>query len=807
MKQFSKELGKVSITPKGNWDSSITNERLDIVYDRRNNQAYIAKQDVPIGVDIDNREYWQPLNVSGYADNNFINLTAENENGTITAYESLEEAVATIFPINRRVGATLSFYNLNSDRLDRQAEFELWQFNSTDLSNWENKDYWNNIYYNWNVFVGWYIGADALKNHAETPNVGQYAYVGSNLNDAILYQCRTNGTWTNTGIKVRNYISVVVSGNITIGENGNWFSDGEDTGIPSTPTVDEQLDNIIMQLQQHTTEISNLKASDVNLQDQITSNDTDITNLTAKHESLSRTVQGIAVTGGASTATNVTYNNDASELNAENAQDAIDELQSSKFDKTSILQDSGKAEDKVMSQKAVSSKFSEISEKTYNILKENITDEDEEIIIGESEEDYIVKINKKGLSANAFFQKNSKGNYEQIDTHKLTDKKVVGIGDSLSQSGYYEKDFCDISGADYVGVYSVGGTFTPPNGGTSTQDRAKKLIESGKDVDIILLENINDGWFAYSSLGNNPQVRGSINDESFMLSQYVNVDTDKVSKEEAVQYFRTNFQNIVNPIENKQKGTVVRIKYNTKSYVLTVTNDASNSGELVVTTKSTPKTITITSGMSKEDIAKKIYEYAYDGYEKSINGNVVTLVAKASTSTIPVIDAGTTGVVVQIDTSESATYTNEYFYGYTAEEFVNDSNWKDDYISLYSLYKGVIEYLQTNKPNVEIVFVMPAVWNLNYNDQSKNADCRNSDGSYNIDKCYQTKEGTYYQQKAKLLRQIQTEVAELYSIKYIDLHKKCGITPFNISEYYNPGDVHPKRHTYTLWAKEIYKLF
>lgn len=341
MKQFSKELGKVSITPKGDWNSSIANEKLDIVYDRRNNQAYIAKQDVPIGVDIDNREYWQPLNATGYADNNFINLTAENENGTITAYESLEEAVATIFPINRRVGATLSFYNLNSDRLDRQAEFELWQFNSTDLANWENRDYWNNIYYNWNVFAGWYIDADALNNHVNLPNVGQYAYVGSNLNDAILYQCRTNGTWTNTGIKVRNYISVVVSGNITIGENGNWFSDGEDTGIPATPAVDEQLDNII-----------------------------------TKHESLSRTVQGIAVTGGASTATNVTYNNDTSGLNAENAQDAIDEIATKnkaqdaiietkaeklevateldkKFDKENISQDFGDLKDKVVSQFAL----------------------------------------------------------------------------------------------------------------------------------------------------------------------------------------------------------------------------------------------------------------------------------------------------------------------------------------------------------------------------------------------------------------------------------------------------------------------
>lgn len=329
MKQFSKELGKVSITPKGDWDSSIANERLDIVYNRRNNQSYIAKQDVPIGVDIDNREYWQPLNATGYADNNFINLTTENENSTITAYESLEEAVTSIFPINRRVGATLSFYNLNSDRLDRQAEFELWQFNSTDLANWENKDYWNNIYYNWNVFAGWYIDADALNDHVEIPNVGQYAYVGSDLNDAILYQCRTNGTWTNTGIKVRNYISVVVSGNITIGENGNWFSDGEDTGIPAATSVDEQLDNII-----------------------------------TKHESLSRTVQGIAVTGGASTATNVTYNNDNSRLNAENAQDAIDELQTSKIDKTSILQELGEAEDKVMSQKATSTELNKKADKT-----------------------------------------------------------------------------------------------------------------------------------------------------------------------------------------------------------------------------------------------------------------------------------------------------------------------------------------------------------------------------------------------------------------------------------------------------------
>ena len=295
MKQFSKDLGNVSLAPKGKWSKEQEYERLALVYNAYNNLSYVAKINVPSGVDIENREYWQPMNATGYADNNFINLTIENENGTITAYETIEEAVATILPINRRAGATLSFYNLNSDRLDRQAEFELWQFNSTDLANWKNKDYWNNIYYNWNVFVGWYIEDDALKNHVKIPNVGQYAYVGSNLNDAVLYQCRTNGTWTNTCTKVRNYISVVVSGNITIGENGNWFSDGEDTGIPATPTVDEQLDNIINQLQQHTIEISKLKEKEIKLTNGLEILNGIVSNNTANLDKLNDTVYPITL--------------------------------------------------------------------------------------------------------------------------------------------------------------------------------------------------------------------------------------------------------------------------------------------------------------------------------------------------------------------------------------------------------------------------------------------------------------------------------------------------------------------------------
>ena len=58
--------------------------------------------------------------------------------------------------------------------------------------------------------------------------------------------------------------------------------------------------------------------------------------LNTKHESLNKTVQGIAATGGASTATNVTYDNTNSGMTAENIQDAVDKLAKEKADSSNV---------------------------------------------------------------------------------------------------------------------------------------------------------------------------------------------------------------------------------------------------------------------------------------------------------------------------------------------------------------------------------------------------------------------------------------------------------------------------------------
>ena len=103
-----------------------------------------------------------------------------------------------------------------------------------------------------------------------------------------------------------------------------------------------------------------------------------------KTHQLEDSIKDITVSGGASTATAVSYNNETSGMTAVTAQGAIDELAAKnqeqdatigtkaeksevateldkKFNKENIAQESGDAEDKVMSQKAVSKKLSDLS--------------------------------------------------------------------------------------------------------------------------------------------------------------------------------------------------------------------------------------------------------------------------------------------------------------------------------------------------------------------------------------------------------------------------------------------------------------
>lgn len=64
MKAYVKDLGRVSLVPKGEHNSSNEYERLDLVYDRNTKIAYVAKKDVPTGIDISDTTYWQTISIA-----------------------------------------------------------------------------------------------------------------------------------------------------------------------------------------------------------------------------------------------------------------------------------------------------------------------------------------------------------------------------------------------------------------------------------------------------------------------------------------------------------------------------------------------------------------------------------------------------------------------------------------------------------------------------------------------------------------------------------------------------------------------
>ena len=51
-------IGKVRMTPKGQFDSTLAYDILDVVFNDDMNKMYIAKQDVPSGTSLSNTDYW-----------------------------------------------------------------------------------------------------------------------------------------------------------------------------------------------------------------------------------------------------------------------------------------------------------------------------------------------------------------------------------------------------------------------------------------------------------------------------------------------------------------------------------------------------------------------------------------------------------------------------------------------------------------------------------------------------------------------------------------------------------------------------
>ena len=131
MKQYTKDLGKVCVTTGGIYNSGESYEILTIVYDEFTNKSYLSRQDIPVGIDINNKEYWQCIGSGKTSDDKFINLSYLDEAGNVITYK-LADALKKVNIDDRKVGAILTFYEITND-ITTQPSWSIYQFNSLSV--------------------------------------------------------------------------------------------------------------------------------------------------------------------------------------------------------------------------------------------------------------------------------------------------------------------------------------------------------------------------------------------------------------------------------------------------------------------------------------------------------------------------------------------------------------------------------------------------------------------------------------------------------------------------------------------------
>lgn len=200
-----KNLGKVCVTPNGYWQRMKNYERISIVTDKSDGRSYISKKDVPAGVNIDNEEYWLPIGSGGYKDNNIIVLNDTNDDGSLKTM-TLLGAVSIIGEYDRKPGTIISFYGKDNNKTENANTWYLYQFNSNDISNWGNLSYWQSVYDNVDHFKGYFIDIETLKVTYPFPSIGDFAFVGINLNTSLFYNCTKAGVWNGGKFKALTFI-------------------------------------------------------------------------------------------------------------------------------------------------------------------------------------------------------------------------------------------------------------------------------------------------------------------------------------------------------------------------------------------------------------------------------------------------------------------------------------------------------------------------------------------------------------------------------------------------------------------------
>lgn len=278
------------------------------------------------------------------------------------------------------------------------------------------------------------------------------------------------------------------------------------TGLPDyLSQMIQDVDKSVKQLNEKNTDLQskvddNLKKITINKSAQDEKNaslDKNMTKLNTRDDQITETLKNIVVTGGASVASAVTYDNTTSQLTSANIQGAVDELQGAKIDKTSILQEPGEDENKVMSQKAVSAKLSDISDKLdkkqdrfNNISEEAVESIVEEISIQNNEGEEIAHIDNN-ISNFRNLQSNGLPVLTKEDVDILNKNFSESESDDAEEQIWADNDY-DLTAPDKSKEFVRIGNYGVKSKSFQTLDGSKVMLDNYETVSNIRNRRIKE---------------------------------------------------------------------------------------------------------------------------------------------------------------------------------------------------------------------------------------------------------------------------------------------------------------------------
>ena len=389
--------------------------------------------------------------------------------------------------------------------------------------------------------------------------------------------------------------------------------------------------------------------------------------------------------------------------------------------------------------------------------------------------------------------------------HNFTNKEFFSLFDSFGEGGSWQKKLSEISGLifdktqnfNHINPISYGGTRTGFSGSNCGMQRAVNLVnlqKAGRAVDYLFIENVND------ANGITSKIIGSIDDPAWFRSQEIALipSIQLTSANNAAAYWKANFSNLIGQITDKKIGTVATLGYETSKsgHKIIIEKGPKNSGDIFICIGTRLYGINVTTEMSVEDIILLIDQYNYGaGWTKTVTeNNSIVLSYYTDTKYNVSIDVGNTGIEYRIEECKSYAKMTYAYIGETVDGWYDINNWSSN-VTLYSQYKGLLNYLIENLKDTKIYWVIPTYFNFNY-DELPLTEAGEIDLEY-IERKLQSINSLFSCQKS---------ICEAYNIPILDIQNESGINIYNASLYYNNNNVHPKEEGYNKWAETIYRL-